>query len=178
MGSPATRVPRALCPSGAGSLTTSLALCPAQTCSRFHTTLPQGCLHLLPTGLGSGRASKDSAWKADRHRGPWNPQQGLCSTRSCWSGNQAWSLRRKRVRYQSSSFHIPRGPRTPLGESERGLGTQQLRTEAGKSLPLEPLRSARQPCAWPALGNFWLSGGTPGYSPRPCLCRSIQGLCI
>lgn len=80
---------------------------------------------------------------------------------------EAAGLRRKRVRYQSSSFHIPRGPRTPLGESGRGLGTQQLRTEAGKCLPLEPLRSARQPRAWPALGNFWLSGGTPGCSPRP-----------
>ena len=82
----------------------------------------------------------------------------------------------KRGRYRSSSFQIPRGPRTPLGESGRGLGTQQLRTEAGKSLPLEPLRSARQRRAWSALGNLVELGGPPAAAPG-LACASQSKVC-
>ena len=105
--------------------------------------------------------------------GPWNPQQGPCCTDSCSSGIQAWSpgrrRRRRRRRPRSWSFLIPGGPRTPLGESGRGLGPRQLRPEAGKSLPLEPLRWGQvsdRPTPGSAPGSFWVNRGGAELRPQ------------
>lgn len=50
----------------------------------------------------------------------------------------------------------PGGPRTLLGESGRGMGTQELRPEAGKSLPLGHLRGGQTTLC---LAQLWeLSG--------------------
>lgn len=73
----------------------------------------------------------------------------------------------------------PGGPRTLLGESGRGMGTQELRPEAGKSLPLGHLSGGpNNPELGSALGTFWLNRENQGCSPSPGPNQSIQGLCV
>ncbi|XP_034503067.1 glutathione hydrolase 6 isoform X3 [Ailuropoda melanoleuca] len=97
----------------------SLAPCPAQTCSRSHTALPQGCLHLPPAKRGEagtrrGRPARCGAGVGAV--GPWKLRRGLCCTKSCCSGTQAWGptrgRRNRRRRHQSWPLPIPGGPRT------------------------------------------------------------------
>lgn len=164
----------------------SLAPCPAQTCSRSHTALPQGCLHLPPAKRGEagtrrGRPARCGAGVGAV--GPWKLRRGLCCTKSCCSGTQAWGptrgRRNRRRRHQSWPLPIPGGPRTLWGESRRGLGTRHLRSEAGEPLPLEAPRWGRRtdtPMLGSAPGTFWVNGEKPGCSPRPPgLHQSVRG---